>query len=731
MGARHYPSKRQSAIEDLPNEVFSQILSFLDFQNTIVFTRLCSKTLSNRIFQNDLDRDDFHHMWKDSFYRQRFFPPPLAHPTSTSKQNDYHHDYFSLILHRKELLKSTLKTSYNKGYDVPNRLIRFFSFCSNLSRPEDVNMPNREGIIPNNNHIHREMMMEIDFPPIDFVGELFALVDGGVDGEIVCMSPFDGTISVKHLDETFEDSNYEQVLFDIDDYEQDAEKSTDESQVFIDWVGVETKLTQNGYHMVVAARSKERELRNFDVLMNSDTRDNHLDKNWTHLMEVLAWKEMATSDSRSRNQKEFQKYQEKYMCRVGGVPYYIDTCGQFDKVYAAFSPGDIAACSFLGHTPSSILNRVQTNLHHNNLSHNRQTIHHSNTIYLFPLRPSSYFSSTAFVVYPEAEIQCASNIASFAVDSTGENIVIGTDTGTIEIWNTGVKSKELPSKLKTLDFSKRGLDIVIWEDISKINLIENSNSRHDVILDLEEQESHVISEGQSNHLNTEQIQPQLQPVFTRIISNENISQRNPTGNDHIRGDNIDLTEAPSPVFQVILPSHISLLSSSFCAFQSVLHRCTLWQVVNQNSDLSFQQIGAIHFPDLNDAQVNFNGKRLILFGRDRIGFVIYIYFIWGTHEEDAYFQSNSNSLNDNVSPKIYHYVPKGTSLVHKRIQFVNKIRHIGLGGLETFESLILTSNERYIVVNTKNGNLVGGREKGRDGIWVIDLHDVKSFEKKK
>ncbi len=39
---------------------------------------------------------------------------------------------------------------------------------------------------------------------------------------------------------------------------------------------------------------------------------------------------------------------------------------------------------------------------------------------------------------------------------------------------------------------------------------------------------------------------------------------------------------------------------------------------------------------------------------------------------------------------------------------MNRVRHAGLGGLEYFDSMMLMgTNERFVIVNTKTGNLVG------------------------
>jgi len=61
-----------------------------------------------------------------------------------------------------------------------------------------------------------------------------------------------------------------------------------------------------------------------------------------------------------------------------------------------------------------------------------------------------------------------------------------------------------------------------------------------------------------------------------------------------------------------------------------------------------------------------------------------------------------------------------------RIKYVNRIRHAGLGGLEYYDNMFMTVNERYIVVNTKTGNLVAeypGNGSRIEGLFIIDLEE--------
>lgn len=63
-----------------------------------------------------------------------------------------------------------------------------------------------------------------------------------------------------------------------------------------------------------------------------------------------------------------------------------------------------------------------------------------------------------------------------------------------------------------------------------------------------------------------------------------------------------------------------------------------------------------------------------------------------------------------------------------RIDYVNRIRHCGLGGMEYYDNMFMTVNERFIVVNTKTGNLMSGGNGPRrhEGLFIVDLDDYQS-----
>ena len=57
----------------------------------------------------------------------------------------------------------------------------------------------------------------------------------------------------------------------------------------------------------------------------------------------------------------------------------------------------------------------------------------------------------------------------------------------------------------------------------------------------------------------------------------------------------------------------------------------------------------------------------------------------------------------------------------EHIVYVNRIRHAGLGGVEYYDNIFMTLNERFVVVNTKTGNLLDNSGGSCEGLLVIDL----------
>jgi hypothetical protein len=57
----------------------------------------------------------------------------------------------------------------------------------------------------------------------------------------------------------------------------------------------------------------------------------------------------------------------------------------------------------------------------------------------------------------------------------------------------------------------------------------------------------------------------------------------------------------------------------------------------------------------------------------------------------------------------------------QNVVYMNRIRHAGLGGIEYYDNIFMTLNERFVVINTKQGNLLDANNGATEGLMVIDL----------
>jgi hypothetical protein len=127
--------------------------------------------------------------------------------------------------------------------------------------------------------------------------------------------------------------------------------------------------------------------------------------------------------------------------------------------------------------------------------------------------------------------------------------------------------------------------------------------------------------------------------------------------------------------------------------------------------------------------IHYDGRRLIVFGMDHIGLIILVYHVLGTRYDQNEFNDTTTSSSTCSASSGGGGGEESGGVVQltseRTVRFVNRIRHAGLGGLEYFDSMLMTVNERFVIVNTKTGNLigsgVGAARNATDGLLVIDL----------
>jgi hypothetical protein len=187
---------------------------------------------------------------------------------------------------------------------------------------------------------------------------------------------------------------------------------------------------------------------------------------------------------------------------------------------------------------------------------------------------------------------------------------------------------------------------------------------------------------------------------------------------------VAIEAAKTPIGSILCPRAVSIETCGFCTLhRGLTHGTTvlLWHKTTSDDDgeREWRLQSMIYLPlsAQRTPQVHYDGNRLIVFGQDHISLLILVYEVSSTLEHLA---ANTDCLKTKgqLDGGVFDLSSKS------RVRFANRIRHAALGGIEDFESLRMTCNERFIVVNTKTGNLLsGGSVPFQEGLLVIDLED--------
>jgi hypothetical protein len=286
------------------------------------------------------------------------------------------------------------------------------------------------------------------------------------------------------------------------------------------------------------------------------------------------------------------------------------------------------------------------------------------------------------------------------VDPSGENILVGTMDGTIECWKTQVT----PGAIRHYVLNVREL---MNEAIIRQRPILSVSLEQSPMDSLRSEASQLIVDPAN----------QLHLVATTLMDDE----ANAVANINIVEDDegeIDASSVPNVVASIHHSSHLSLENSGFVTLHYV-HRetCTLllWKSMpKSNGRVSLCSTIKLPCCAQREPCIHYDGRRLVVLGQDRIGMIVLVYHVLTTWEDANLFET----LTEDDS--IQNWTQPG------RVKFVNRIRHAGLGGLAYHDNVYMSCNERFLVMNTKSGNLLGGGSSPTtDGLLVIDLLDTR------
>jgi len=622
---------------------------------------------------------------------------------------------------------------------------------------------------------HTMYSSNFDPPPVEFSCDSYSLTSAGTGSELVFLNPFSGTVEVRNVldnavgndasilehamlqasesilnqrqqrhgsSSIYNDDDSEiiageafhrssmydtpptQILYSVDDYfnldlseyfgEHTPFHNTSRSgNVTSDWVGVdshsaisESKLSESKSltgTVIGAARI---------LTMESEGRGDEV----IACTEVFAWSNfdhetgavVAGDDASS-------PYCFKHVVRVAGSFYFLDVCANKHKVFAAFQAG---SCPFEEVTHDVAARRgVRDNRlvgeiidDDSVVNEDGEPIRMSRTIFCLPLikcddsEPTPKSIRSKFPT-PDSSIRAQYPVSSFSIDPTGNNLVVGTVNGTLEIWDTSQSTK--PRRIQLLSvrqsFLKRHRAMTLDE--------RNTSKPVDTI---DKPSDNELDDATANRGSSIQ-----DDIALLAIGEEEFPHKHPT----------------SKISQIYLPRHLPAHTCGFVTKQRNADCGTtllLWQTLSMFSENAikstksidrFTVTAMINVPISAQChpEIHYDGRRLLVFGKDHIGLIILVYHVLGTRfDQDDFNDSDTTTLNAK-GEESGGVINLGEE---RRIKFVNRIRHAGLDGLEYFDSMLMTANERYVVVNTKAGHLIGcdGRN-ASEGLLVIDLED--------
>jgi hypothetical protein len=415
-------------------------------------------------------------------------------------------------------------------------------------------------------------------------------------------------------------------------------------------------------------------------------------------VELLAWFRSnagaSTSSGGSASASNMNMYGDHHVCRFPSGFHSIAICAVNRRLYVGFRMGGGPDLPGMANDNDNVnVMRINNNNedddddNNNNQddedvdAENRRHLGRS-TIVVYPLVPfvpkeetdnrhsqqqhSATTTSTTPPRYfpdPIVLIQCGEKTSAIAVSATGNELLVGTTNSRIQVWE--------------IDLIASGSDM-------------NSNP------------APAQAAAAARRVETLDLKASLKKSIKAL------------GRSGVGAPCVN----KSPIQDFHVPRHLSIAT---CGFVTVQHNrndgttAVLWRK-GESGGYEAQSMINLPLSAQRLPKVHYDGRRLIVFGQDHIGMIILVYHVLNTNQDTAYF---SGVAKDDSSGGVTNFTDP------PRIRFANRIRNVALGGLEFFEHIHMTCNERFIVINTKTGNLSssGSSILPAEGLLVIDLED--------
>lgn len=266
---------------------------------------------------------------------------------------------------------------------------------------------------------------------------------------------------------------------------------------------------------------------------------------------------------------------------------------------------------------------------------------------------------------PDLTISCDHPSSAFAVDATGEMLVVATTKGTIEIWQVQSSSAQ---RVQTLEIRQKLKDSIQ----SRLTDLRN--------------------------------------IMVKRSTSQNASDRSLNDPCILRRQLERL--APATIESFHLPKHLPMESCGFVTSQKDGTALLLWRKSTKSRSYEIASLINLPLSSKREPKVKFDGCRLLIFGQDEEGYTLLVYQV---ATDDAPLE---NWLKKDLpSGGVYNLTNPPS------VRLANQIRHKALGGIDDpDEDLHVSFNERFIAVNTRTGNQLASSQESH-GLLIIDLEN--------
>lgn len=738
-----------SPFEQLCDDELALILLYCDFGSAVRWALTTSRALRRRLYQDvsashQSEEHPLAHAWKSIHHRHgfsSFSSSTTAVATTTTLPNessltgvDYvehcrrgrqiDQNLFQYRRRRRQLPQHSSKTS--SCFNLPHR---HFHFVPILPPPT-----------------YRIGWNEADPPPVDFDCHSFHFTNMGRSGEYVLLNPLDDSLTLCRLtyastmaatlspannaiNNNSNDtppkscskmtsiatrlllsyaSNYDfdwraNIIFDA----RGTHRNHDDNVMWSLGVDARPILEVDAHHpfyyhqigtMICYGRTHFTEIPIFAAQADTASRG--------YCTELIAWRwrnhepgnnQCAPHATTMVSSSSSPPVAEQWICQFRYGFRALDICAMTNRIYLSFLSGD---------GPTNLENGQPIN------SHNPT----SRWVAAFPFVRLDKGEGDHLDCTPDPifVVECQHDVATVTIDPSGTILLVGTVERTLEIWkivdgcvddpqSPGWFQQRLGTKAKRMH---------ILNVPACIQKMASAASRRQRAM-----------AADSNDVN-------MVPPEAHQQEEPQVDQRLPIPH-------------PEPLDDVFHPQHLSLATSGFVTLQhSRTDGSTLlvWMSTDHRDDnATFDVVSQIQLPLSPQCKpsIHYDGRRLIAFGKDHIGVIILVYHVLTSLETIG-----ESVTSAPPSPPTRGGGDESAGIsnwtTHPRVRFINRIRHVALGGLGSLDSLIMTCNERYIMVNTKSGHLwnnynpsqdpPGNSIFAADGLLVIDLEEA-SYER--